>query len=232
MIMNSQHSLIVKLRERNFLLGHATTLSCKTMEKLRELSLTARRNINHIVFNFGKKSAFEKPIVSGAVDGRAPQDYQQVDTNHPRHPSEAGRLPLTRRALRPLSGPLKRLLRCSWVYECASIVVAILAMEAIYITLILHRNGPLPQQASMISINSLIAIFTVILKASLLMPVAEGMAFNWRSSSLLNLEFIGIGQLKWHWFHKPRSLIDLNRVDAASRGPWGSFLLLFTTYRQ
>ncbi|MCJ1467733.1 hypothetical protein MMC07_006358 [Pseudocyphellaria aurata] len=185
------------------------------MEKIRELSLTARQNINFnfIKFNFGKKSTFEKSVVSGPVDNRGPRDYQQVDTNHPLYPSPSGRSPLTRRAIRPISGPFKRLLRCAWVYEWSSIVVAILAMEAIYITLVLHRAGPLPQQTSMISINSLIAIFTVILKASLLMPVAEG-----------------IGQLKWHWFHKPRSLIDLNRVDAASRGPWGSFLL-FTTYR-
>lgn len=32
--------------------------------------------------------------------------------------------------------------------------------------------------------------------------------------------------IKWRWYRKPQPLSDAERFDAASRGPWGSFLLL------
>ncbi|ROV89598.1 hypothetical protein VMCG_09925 [Cytospora schulzeri] len=38
----------------------------------------------------------------------------------------------------------------------------------------------------------------------------------------------GISQFKWLWFNQPRELADLERLDKASRGTWGSFLLLIT----
>lgn len=37
---------------------------------------------------------------------------------------------------------------------------------------------------------------------------------------------LGISELKWSWFQKSRYLKDLDTMDTASRGPWGSFLLL------
>ncbi|KAF2226859.1 hypothetical protein BDZ85DRAFT_278776 [Elsinoe ampelina] len=48
-----------------------------------------------------------------------------------------------------------------------------------------------------------------------------------------------IGQQKWLWFRRggpgrgrtKRPMIDLERIDRASRGPWGSLLLLFKLYR-
>lgn len=37
----------------------------------------------------------------------------------------------------------------------------------------------------------------------------------------------GISQLKWIWFsNQSRSLADMDVYDRASRGPWGSFLLI------
>lgn len=35
-----------------------------------------------------------------------------------------------------------------------------------------------------------------------------------------------LGQLKWHWFQQENQLIDFEVIDAASRGFWGSALLL------
>lgn len=159
--------------------------------------------------------------------GRTPTVPKVFNSRGP-YPSQAVRRPFWRSVV---PGLLKRILTYAWAIEIASILIAILALSAIYITLVIHSDRPLPRWPGLISINSLIAIFTVILKAALIMPVAEGMAFNVHSSCLLIFR-IGIGQLKWHWFHEPRSLIDLNRVDAASRGPWGSFLLIFTTPKQ
>ncbi|KAF5503032.1 hypothetical protein CGCF413_v005852 [Colletotrichum fructicola] len=37
---------------------------------------------------------------------------------------------------------------------------------------------------------------------------------------------LGLGQLKWEWFSQPRRLADVVLFDDASRGPWGSLMLL------
>ncbi|KAF6829451.1 hypothetical protein CMUS01_08161 [Colletotrichum musicola] len=68
----------------------------------------------------------------------------------------------------------------------------------------MRYGRPLPAWPSLISINSLIAIFTALFKASLIFPVAEG-----------------LGQLKWNWFNRPQKLNDLVLFDNASRGPLG-----------
>lgn len=111
-----------------------------------------------------------KPAVSRASDSLGHQNYELIDTNHP---SQTVRQPLRRRVI---PGPLKRILSYDWAIEILSIVIAILALTAIYITLAIHSDQPLPQWPKAISINSLISIFTVVLKATLMMPVAEGMA--------------------------------------------------------
>jgi hypothetical protein len=61
-----------------------------------------------------------------------------------------------------------------WFMEILSLVLAIIALIAIYITLTIHNDRPMPEWPKLISINTLISIFTAILKASLMMPVAEG----------------------------------------------------------
>ena len=172
-----------------------------------------------------RQSIPRKPIALRTADSRGPSDYEQVDTSHP---SEAFRQPLSRRVVH---GPLKRIWSYAWLIEISSFFLATLALAAIFITLAVHSGRPMPQWPKVISINSLIAIFTAVLKAALMMPVAEGIVFGLVSHTLLTPR-TGIGQLKWHWFHQPRSLVDLDRIDAASRGPWGSFKLMFTTYKQ
>ena len=69
---------------------------------------------------------------------------------------------------------LKSLPDHSWLAEVTSLVVAWVAFVAIIVTLVIHQGRPIPQWPQLISINSLIAIFTAILKAALIMPVAEG----------------------------------------------------------
>lgn len=94
-----------------------------------------------------------------------------------------------------------------WLWEILSIAVAALALVAIMITLILHRDRPLPKWPSAITINALIAVFTAVLKACLMMPIAEG-----------------IGQLKWLWYQKSRPLRHMEQWDLASRGRFSYFL--------
>lgn len=88
-----------------------------------------------------------------------------------------------------------------WLWEVLSIVIAALALVAIVITLVLHKERPLPKWPSAITINALIAVFTAIFKACLMMPIAEC-----------------IGQLKWLWYKKPRPLGYMEQWDLASRG--------------
>jgi hypothetical protein len=61
-----------------------------------------------------------------------------------------------------------------WLPEVTSVLLACIAFSAIVVTLAVHQNRPLPQWPGLISINALIAIFTTIFKAALIMPVAEG----------------------------------------------------------
>ena len=61
---------------------------------------------------------------------------------------------------------------------------------------------------------TLIAILSKIASAALILPISEA-----------------IGQLKWTWFHgkKSRDAFDFEIFDKASRGAWGSFMLLCRT---
>ena len=49
-----------------------------------------------------------------------------------------------------------------------------------------------------------------------------------RISFPANTAHQGLGQLKWAWFKSSKSLVDFSVFDKASRGPWGSVLLLFS----
>lgn len=61
-----------------------------------------------------------------------------------------------------------------------------------------------------VSINSILSIFSTIVKSSLLIPVAAG-----------------ISQLKWLWFSDGHKLSDFQLFEAAKGGPLGSILILW-----
>ncbi|KAH7349095.1 hypothetical protein BKA66DRAFT_293491, partial [Pyrenochaeta sp. MPI-SDFR-AT-0127] len=63
-----------------------------------------------------------------------------------------------------------------------------------------------------ITLNAYIAVLAAVSKAALILPVSEA-----------------IGQLKWIWFQQDAALWDFQLYDSASRGPWGSFMLLLRT---
>lgn len=62
-----------------------------------------------------------------------------------------------------------------------------------------------------VSINSVLSIFSTLIKSMVLIPVAEG-----------------IGQLKWLWFSDGHRLSDFQRFQAAESGALGAFLLIWT----
>lgn len=99
-----------------------------------------------------------------------------------------------------------------WTWELFSILASLACLAAIVTVLAVVDQKPLAWWKFPIRPNALIAVFSAVAKATFLLPVAEC-----------------ISQSKWHHFSRgPRPLADLQRFDDASRGPWGSFMFLFS----
>lgn len=103
-----------------------------------------------------------------------------------------------------------------WLWEMLSLLVAFGCYIAIVVVLAHADDAPVESWSSTIfTLNSLIASLSTLMRVALMVPVASA-----------------IGQQKWLWFQKQpgelrsRRLIDMELVDSASRGPWGSIVLL------
>lgn len=101
-----------------------------------------------------------------------------------------------------------------WLLEIISWTLSFLCMNGIIILLIILNDRELPRLPLDITLNALISVLSRIASAALLLPTTEA-----------------LGQLKWIWFGQKDSkkLWDFEIFDEASRGPWGSFLLLIRT---
>ena len=101
-----------------------------------------------------------------------------------------------------------------WLLEIISWTISALSMAAIIIILFIYSGKPVPTDWPMkLTLNAYISIFSAVASASLLLPASEA-----------------LGQLKWSWFQgNSKKLWDFEIFDNASRGPWGSFLLLLRT---
>jgi len=84
------------------------------------------------------------------------------------------------------------------------------ALLGITATIYSHEGRPLPHWRYGLTVNAIIFIFTVILKAAAGLVLAEG-----------------IGHLKWVSVARPQSLSNFVAHDDASRGPMGAFQLLW-----
>ena len=120
-----------------------------------------------------------RSLPSATVD-YGPMNQEQ---HHPRRPSEErlkdyARAQSKQRSQRDTFGRLERVVSHPWLLEILSSFIAALALMAIIVTLAVHQGRPLPQWPHSISINALIAVFTTVFKASLLMPVAEGICLS------------------------------------------------------
>jgi hypothetical protein len=101
-----------------------------------------------------------------------------------------------------------------WTWEILSILFSMLCMAAIVGVLLVYHSRPAPSLPSGLTLNALISLLATFSKAAMLVSVASC-----------------ISQLKWQWFRHPRKLVDFHILDEASRGPWGSFGLLWATRR-
>ena len=97
-----------------------------------------------------------------------------------------------------------------WATELLFWLAAAISLSAIILTLAIHEDRSIPQWPLKITINTVLAILSQIASMSLVAAVAAS-----------------ISQLKWIWFTKTKNpLADFEAFDDASRGPWGSVLLL------
>ncbi|KAI9656657.1 MAG: hypothetical protein M1831_004567 [Alyxoria varia] len=103
-----------------------------------------------------------------------------------------------------------KLIFSRWGWELLSCLGAVIAILAIYGLLLKYNDKTVPDWPNVITINSLVSIFSTLLKALMLVSIVECLS-----------------QLKWLWFESPRSLKDVDTFDQASRGPLGSSKLIF-----
>lgn len=101
-----------------------------------------------------------------------------------------------------------------WLIEIISWLLSALCMAGIIIMLLAYKNKRIPSWPLGLTLNAYVSVLSKVASASLLLPVSEA-----------------LGQLKWSWFQEDKSkkMWDFELFDSASRGPWGSFLLLLRT---
>ena len=103
-----------------------------------------------------------------------------------------------------------------WWWEISSTVLSFVCMVLLLVLLLKSNNRPLESWKLPIQPSSLIAVFTTIAKTSMMVPVASCLS-----------------QLKWrHFMHRSDRLHSLQVFDDASRGPWGSTMLLLALRRR
>jgi hypothetical protein len=100
-----------------------------------------------------------------------------------------------------------------WWWELASWLVSFSCVTAIFGMLLYYDGKQQPSHVLKgVTLNAFIAVFSGVAKAAMILPVSEA-----------------IGQLKWIWVQQEKRLFDILAFDNASRGPWGSLMLLNTT---
>lgn len=107
--------------------------------------------------------------------------------------------------------PSRACIWSSWKWESATCFLILAIPIIIFGTLYPHSGQPLPQWPFRVSINSLLSIYALVLKA----------AIGFLLTSC-------IGQLQWAWFTETRPLTDMLRFDSATRGADGALSLMWT----
>ncbi|MCJ1360786.1 MAG: hypothetical protein MMC33_010795 [Icmadophila ericetorum] len=98
----------------------------------------------------------------------------------------------------------------TWIFEVVSLLVSFLAVASIAILLAHFDGRALPDWPLNITLNTLVALLATLANANLAIPLQSGLS-----------------QLKWIRFKTKRTpLSDIEVFDDASRGTWGSILLL------
>lgn len=97
-----------------------------------------------------------------------------------------------------------------WKWELAACLFSFAAPISMFITVYYHDGQPLPQWPYGISINPLLSVYTLVLKAAIGVILTSC-----------------IGQLQWTWFSETRPLTDMLYFDDATRGAYGALNLVW-----
>jgi len=97
-----------------------------------------------------------------------------------------------------------------WWWEISACALSLVSTVLLFVLLVKVEDIPLESWPHPIQINSVIAILTAVSRTAMVVPLAAC-----------------ISQLKWRHFEAPNRLSHLQDYDNASRGPWGSLLILF-----
>ena len=104
-----------------------------------------------------------------------------------------------------------------WLLEIISWIFSAMCMTAVIGVLAYLQDDKLSnwtlEKRTGLTLNAYISVLSKMAGASLILPVSEA-----------------LGQLKWSWFlQHSKQMWDFEIFDNASRGPWGSLLLLIRT---
>jgi hypothetical protein len=109
---------------------------------------------------------------------------------------------------------IRRLILDSWLCECVAMCFSIGCLVATLFVVAFFDGDkiPLPQLPPGVSLNAIVSVLSNAARASLVFVVSATM-----------------GQLKWCWLRKSgRQIHDIQAMDDASRGPIGTFGVLFS----
>ena len=136
-------------------------------------------------------------------------NVQSLGTGTSRGLAKTQRMPRNLRRFTAKICPFKSPIFKHWRLEIGACSLFLIILGAIIATLYPHQGKPLPKWPYRLSVNTVLSIYVVILKSTILLVAAEG-----------------LGQLKWRWLERSRPLHDLVQYDDATRGPLGAFSLL------
>lgn len=72
-------------------------------------------------------------------------------------------------------GQKRRMWGKGWTTETLSFFISIAALGGLVATLLVHENKPLPQWPQLVTINSIISLFSLVMRACVGVVLAEGM---------------------------------------------------------
>lgn len=135
---------------------------------------------------------------------------QPTDTKKP--PSAAQRInEKYARSIERIPSFLDKFRQWQWKFEIMLLLLSICSLLAIIVLLAVENGVPLESWHFYLSFNTIISVLGTISRSSLASAVGSCLA-----------------QEKWNWFRKRQDhLYIFDRIDNASRGPLGSFKLLF-----
>ncbi|KAK5739083.1 hypothetical protein LTR17_005603 [Elasticomyces elasticus] len=109
----------------------------------------------------------------------------------------------------------RRIMLDSWAPEIIAITFSTACIVAIAAVLKFYEGKSTPRLPYGITLNAVISILATASRSLLIFTVAAA-----------------IGQSKWCWYRRERGVNDIQSFDEASRGPWGSVMLLFSRRAQ